>query len=141
MTKRGFSQRRACGRVMVDPKTVQRVEAPDAPELRRRLHVLAGECRRFGYRRLGVLLEREGVRLNHKKLYRLNREKDLAVRRRRGRKCATGTREPMAVPQALNDRWLLGFASDGLDQGRRLRILVVVVDDFTRECLATVADT
>ena len=140
MAVRGLSQRRACGLAAVDPKTVRRVVAPDAPEVRERLRELAGERRRFGYRRLGVLLEREGVRLNHKKLYRLYREEGLAVRRRRGRKRATGTREPMAVPQASNDRWSLDFASDCLDHGRRFRILVIV-DDFSRECLAAIADT
>ena len=126
---------------MIDPKTPYGATvAPDAPELRQRLRELAGERRRFGYRRLGVLLEREGVRLNLKKLYRLYREEGLAVRRRRGRKRATGTREPMTVPQAPNDRWSLDFASDCLDHGRRFRILVIV-DDFSRECLAAVADS
>ena len=130
IAERGFSQRRACGLAAVDPKTVRRTVAPDAPEVRARLRALAGERRRFGYRRLGVLLEREGMLLNQKKLYRLYREEGLAVRRRRGRKRATGTREPMAVPQASNDRWSLDFASDCLDHGRRFRILVIV-DDFT----------
>jgi putative transposase len=74
IAERGFAQRRAGGLVMVDPKTVRRAVAPDAPELRRRLRELAGERRPFGYRRLGVLLEREGVRLNHKKLFRLYRK-------------------------------------------------------------------
>ena len=119
---------------------MRRTAVPDAPDLRRRLRELAGERRRFGYRRLGVLLEREGMRLNHKKLYRLYREEGLAVRRRRGRKRATGTREALTVPQARNDRWSLDFASDCLDRGRRFRILAIV-DDFSRECLATVADT
>ena len=77
--------------------------------------------------------------MNHKKLYRLYREEGLAVRRRRGRKRATGTRAPLAVPKAPDQRWSLDFVSDCL-AARRFRILVVV-DDFTRECLAAVADT
>ena len=65
---------------------------------------IAAERRRFGYRRIGLLLEREGVIMNHKKLRRLYREEGLAVRRRRGRKRATGTREPMPAPAAPSER-------------------------------------
>ncbi len=65
------------------------------------------ERRRFGYRRLHALLKREGYLINHKKLFRLYREERLAVRRRGGRKQAIGTRTPMTVPMAPNDRWSL----------------------------------
>ena len=78
--------------------------------------------------------------LNHKKLFRLYREERLTVRRRGGRKRALGTRAPMTLPQATNQRWSLDFVSDVLADGRRFRVLVVV-DDFTRECLALVVDT
>jgi putative transposase len=105
-----------------------------------RLRELAAERRRFGYRRLGILLAREGIRLNHMKLRRLYAEEKLQVRRRGGRKRAVGTRAPMVLPQAPNRRWSLDFVSDALGDGRRFRILVVV-DDFSRECLALVADT
>jgi hypothetical protein len=81
-----------------------------------------------------------GYRVNHKKLFRLYREEKLAVRRRGGRKRAVGTRAPMMVPMAPNDRWSLDFVSDQLTCGRRFRVLTVV-DDCTRECLALVADT
>ena len=140
MSAHGFSQRRACRLVEVDPKTVRREATADAPEVRQRLRELAGERRRFGYRRLGILLAREGMTMNHKKLYRLYRDEGLAVRRRRGRKRATGTRAPMAVPQGPNQRWSLDFVADTLSWGRRFRVLAVV-DDFTREALALVVDT
>jgi putative transposase len=109
MAERGFSQRRGCALALVDPKTVRRAPEPDNPEIRTRLRQLAGERRRFGYRRLGVLLEREGIAMNGKKLFRLYSEEGLSVRRRRGRKRATGTRAPMAIPQAPNQRWSLDF--------------------------------
>ena len=107
--------------------------------VRTRLRALAAERRRFGYRRLHILLRREGIMLNHKKLFRLYREERLVVRRRGGRKRALGTRAPMTLPQGPNQRWSLDFVSDVLADGRRFRVLVVV-DDFTRECLALVVE-
>ncbi len=71
---------------------------------------------------------------------RLYREERLQVRRRGGRKRALGTRAPLTIPQGPNQRWRLDFLSDAFTDGRRFRILVVV-DDFTRECLALIADT
>ena len=105
-----------------------------------RLRELAHQRRRFGYRRLGWLLAREGQVMNHKKLYRLYREEKLMVRRRGGRKRALGTRAPIELPHSINQRWSLDFVSDTLADGRRFRILCIV-DDFSRECLATVVDT
>ncbi|ACB94257.1 Integrase catalytic region [Beijerinckia indica subsp. indica ATCC 9039] len=96
--------------------------------------------RRLGYRRLHVLLRREGYVVNHKRLFRLYREEKLAVQRRGGHKRAIGTRAPMLVPLAPNERWNLDFVSDQLTDGRRFRILTVV-DDCTRENIALIADT
>lgn len=136
-----MSQVRACRLVGLNRSSMNyRPRRPDDWLLRQRLRELAAERRRFGYRRLGWLLEREGQVMNHKKLYRIYREERLMVRRRRGRKRALGTRAPMTLPSAINQRWSLDFVADTLSDGRRFRILCVV-DDFSRECLATVVDT
>ena len=137
----GMSERRSCKAISCCRMTVRYQTArEDDASLRQRMRAIALERRRFGYRRLHVLLKREGYLINHKKLFRLYREERLAVRRRGGRKRAIGTRAPMMVPMAPNDRWSLDFVSDQLTDGRRFRILTVV-DDCTRECLALVADT
>ena len=137
---KGYSQRGACALVGLEPKTYRYAsQRPDDGALRQRLKELALERRRFGYRRLYILLRREGVVLNHKKLYRLYREERLMVRKRGGRKRALGTRAPMAIPQGKNQRWSLDFVLEALACSRRFRILTVV-DDFSRECLALVVD-
>ena len=140
MKEKGLSQRRACDLAGIDPRVHRyRSKRSDDAGIRKRLRELANERRRFGYRRLHILLRREGVQINWKKLYRLYREERLTVRKRGGRKRAIGTRAPMAIPQGANQRWSLDFASDALTDSRRFRILCVI-DDFTRECLATVVD-
>ena len=139
--QKGYSQRRACKLVGLQPKTYRYASTrPDDGALRARLKELASQRRRFGYRRLGLLLARQGVRINRKKLYRLYKEERLTVRKRGGRKRALGTRAPMTIPQDANLRWSLDFVMDTLSSGRRFRILTLV-DDFTRECLTLVADT
>jgi putative transposase len=125
----------------VDRTSVRyRSDRPDDAAVRARMRELAAIRRRFGYRRLLVLMRREGLVMNHKKFRRLYREERLQVRRRGGRKRALGTRAPLAIPQGPNQRWSLDFLSDALAEGRRFRILAVV-DDFTCECLALIADT
>src|SRR6266700_2897711 len=81
--------------------------------------------RRFGYRRLHILMSREGLIMNHKKLRRLYHEECLQVRRRGGRKRALGTRAPMAIPQGRNQRWSLDFLS-GLRVVRELGAIIAV---------------
>ncbi len=86
---KSYSQRRACGVIGLDPKTYRYVSRrSDDAELRARLKARASERRQFGYRRLHILLKREGIALNHKQLFRLYREERLSVRRPGGRKRA-----------------------------------------------------
>jgi putative transposase len=138
--EKNYSQARACSLVGLAGKTYRYVGRRESDEaIRKRLRELAHERRRFGYRRLHLLLGRKGIRLNRKKLYRLYKEERLTVRKRGGRKRALGTRAPMPIPQGLNQRWSLDFVSDALIEGRRFRVLAVI-DDFSRECLALAAD-
>ena len=140
MEAHGLSERRACRLAALDRSTFQYQKQSGGDEtLRRRLRDIAHERRRFGYRRLGILLAREGIKANHKKVFRIYREEGLAVRRRRGRKRAVGTRRPILLPDRPNQRWSLDFVSDVLSDGRRFRALCVV-DDFSREALAIVPD-
>src|SRR6185312_5672634 len=136
-----MSQRRACRVLNTDRASVRyQTTRPDDGFLRERLKALAQQRRRFGYRRLHVLLRREGHAVNRKRIQRIYREERLTVRRRGGRKRAMGTRRPMETPVAANQRWSLDFVSDQMTDGRRFRILTVI-DNCTRECLALVADT
>ena len=135
------SQRRACSVLGVDRSSVRyRSVLPDDADLRKAMKAVAEARRRFGYRRVHVMLERQGWQVNQKKLRRLYAEEKLQVKRRGGRKRALGTRRPMVVPDRPNERWSLDFASDAFTDGRRFRVLAIV-DDFSRECLGLVADT
>lgn len=108
--------------------------------LRQRLRSLALERPRFGYRRLGALLAREGQKANHKCIYRLYRAEGLVVRRRRRKRLARGTGIAAALPRQSNQRWSMDFVSDCTAGGRTIRALTLV-DDYTRECLAIEVDT
>ncbi len=112
----------------------------DDAELRDAIKRVSRERRRFGCRRVHVMIAREGFVVNHEKVRRIYTEEKLQVRRKGGRKRALGTRKPMVLPDGPNQRWSLDFVSDALTDGRRFRILAVV-DDFSRENLVLVADT
>lgn len=116
-----------------------RSRRPREEALRQRLRELAIDRVRWGYRRLHVLLKREGVQVNHKRVYRLYREEGLAVRRRKRKRVAVA-RQPMATPTRLNECWAMDFMSDSLASGRRYRVLNVV-DALSRESLASEVDT
>ena len=98
-----ISERRACKALGVLRALVRyRFTRPPDTALRERLKALAAERRRFGYRRLAIFLRREGFNDNIKKIRRIYREENLMVRRRKGRKKATGTRQPLPKPDSIN---------------------------------------
>ncbi len=135
------SARRACSVVGCDRGTFYyRAQRRDVTPLRMRLRELAAARPRFGYRRLHILLRREGWRINAKKTYRLYREEALGVRVKRRRKRASQLRVLAVAPTRPNERWAMDFMADRLDDGRRIRILTIE-DVFTRECLAVEVDT
>ncbi|MES0003369.1 IS3 family transposase [Mesorhizobium sp. M0051] len=137
----GLSERRACSIVAADRKMIRyRSCRPPETELRGRLRDLANERRRFGYRRLFILLRREGEPSEINRIYRLYREEGLTVRKRRSRRRAVGTRAPILVEARPNARWSLDFVHDQFACGRRFRVLNIV-DDVTRECLVAIPDT
>jgi putative transposase len=137
----GLSERRACTIVAADRTTIRyRSRRPPELELREKLRDLASRRRRFGYRRLFVLLREEGEPSGINRIYRIYREEGLTVRKRRARRRAVGTRTPNLIEARANARWSLDFVHDQFACGRRFRVLNIV-DDVTRECLAAVADT
>jgi putative transposase len=137
----GFSQRRACRLVGAARSTVRyRSRRGDDAPLRRRLRELAEQRPRFGYRRLQVLLRREGIVVNHKRIERLYREEGLAVRRRKRKAVARVKRGRPVRPHRANEQWALDFLQDALASGRTIRLLSVI-DVYTREALALEVDT
>ncbi|MGZ3554040.1 MAG: IS3 family transposase [Vulcanimicrobiaceae bacterium] len=101
---------------------------------------MAAERRRFGYRRLHVMLRREGWVVNIKRVRRVYREANLQVRKRLRRRVALGRGNPAPIVTAMNERWSLDFVHDTLASGRRIRALTIV-DDYTHEALAIEVDT
>lgn len=138
----GLSERRACRLVGMARTSCRYAPQRQGQEenLKARLRTLAGERRRFGYRRLTVLLRREGPAVNHKRVYRLYREEGLTVRRRKRQRIGAVERQPLTIPTRPNERWSMDFVSDALTDGRRFRSLNIV-DDYNRECLAAEVDT
>ncbi len=135
------SERRACALVGLDRATARYCARRRDNELpvRQRLRELAAERPRFGYRRLHVLLRREGIVVNHKRIARLYREEGLAVRRRGRKRVAREDRGRPAAPTRPDQQWGLDCVSDALCGGRRIRLLAVL-DLFTREALAIEGD-
>ncbi|HEX2443828.1 MAG TPA: IS3 family transposase [Vicinamibacterales bacterium] len=137
----GTSLRRACRLIGLSTATwrYQRRVDPTNARLRERLQVHAADRPRFGYRRLHTLVGREGLHVNHKRVYAVYRAASLQVRRRRRKRLTRAQRVPLPVPSRRGERWSMDFMADTLADGRGFRTLNIV-DDFTRECVAIEVD-
>jgi putative transposase len=138
---RGTSLRRACRIIGLSTATwrYQPQSDPTTTTLLERLKVHAADRPRFGYRRLHTLVDREGLRVNHKRVYGIYRQAGLQVRRRRRKRLTRGQRVPLSAPSRRGERWSMDFMVDTLADGRGFRTLNIV-DDFTRECVAIEVD-
>lgn len=108
--------------------------------MRHRLRELAGERKRFGSPRLHIMLKRENLVVNHKRTERIYKEEGLALRRKRRRKGAAGSRMVIPAPERPNQKWSMDFVTDSIVTVRRFRALAIV-DDYFRECSAIEVDT
>jgi len=142
MKSEGLSERRSCKLAGLGRATYRyKHTAKDDKGVRERLRVLAAQCPRFGVPRLTVLLRQELGTVNHKRVERMYREEGLQLPRKKGKKRGTNNRaNALFVPSGPNERWSMDFMSDSLCDGRRFRVLTIV-DDFTRECVATEVDS
>jgi putative transposase len=136
-----ISERRACLLVELSRTVLHYAPKvqPENEQLQSRMVELASERRRFGYRRIHALLRREGIDVNHKRIFRLYQAAGLAVKRRRKRCGVAVEREPLTLPSRPNEVWSMDFISDALANGRRIKVLTIV-DDFTRESVDLVAE-
>jgi putative transposase len=133
--KYAMRKRRACRVVGLAPATYYyRNQRPEMADVRARLRELAAQRPRWGYRRLHVLLEREGHRLNHKLVFRLYRAEGLAVRRRKRKRMTATLRVLPPPPTKPRQQWTMDFTQASLPSGRQFRT-PNVIDTFTRECM------
>ena len=130
----GLSERRSCALAGISRSVVQYERRPDPVDLVARLKALAAERPRFGYRRLHILLIREGWAINRKRVLRIYQELGLQVRRKKRKQVARASRRPKVVPSRRGESWSMDFMSDAFTDGRVFRVFNVV-DDLTREAV------
>ena len=136
-----LSERRACRLVGLSRDSFRNppMASEQTQALRCRIVDIAHQRRRFGYRRVHDLLRQDFPGVNHKRVYRLYREANLAVRKRKKSKRPLNERVPLQLAKAVNEVWSMDFVSDSLSNGRRLKYLTVA-DDFSHECVDIAVD-
>jgi len=133
----GLSERRACRLTGLNRSTKRYVSIkhPEDEVIAKRMIALAARWKRFGYRRINIMLEREGIKINHKKAYRIYKASGLTLKRKVKRKNYEKRGTPTPVSLVPNVRWSMDFVADKTAYGQRFRIFTLI-DEATRECLA-----
>jgi len=141
-SKHSLSERKACelSRIKRSTYRYKKKEKRADNDFKDRLKKLAYRRKTFGYRRLHVLLKREGFTMNHKKFYRIYREEGLSRRRKKKKRYQERFKRPLEKPSKPNQRWAMDFVSDSLNNGSKVRMLNIV-DVFTKECPAIVVSS
>ena len=135
-----FSQSRSCRLLNIHRKTYRyRTKRRNDDDLRKNIINIANERRRFGYRRIHKMLIRKGIKVNHKKVYRIYKEENLKIRIKTRKRLKRDEINKLPIPQYANEQWAIDFMSDSLASGRKFRILNVL-DIATRECIAIEID-
>jgi len=136
-----LSERHACRLVGLSRDSYRNPPQPDqlTRDLSERIVDIAHVRRRFGYRRIHDLLRPEFPHVNHKRVYRIYRDANLAVRRRKKAKRPLNERVPLQLAQTVNEVWSMDFVSDSLSSGRRIKCLTIA-DDFSHECVDIAVD-
>ena len=136
-----MSERQACKLLALDRASCRYASTKQSDAtIRERIRFLAAEWKRYGYRRIHLLLQREGITVNHKKVYRIYVNEELQVRKRKRKKLTGRRRKPEPVQCRENQRWAMDFVSDSTASGQKFRVLTVI-DAWTREALACEVDT
>ena len=133
-TAHGLSERRSCPLAGISRSASRYIRREDPPELIARMLELAAERPRCGYRGLYMLLRRDGLVINHKRVQRMYREQGLQVQRKKRRQRARPSRLPKVTPTCCNESWSMDFMSDAYTDGRAFRVFNVV-DDLTKEAV------
>lgn len=138
----GISERRACRLIGIsqNSKRYQPTDKSSDDQITERLVALSARWKRFGYRRLHIMLQREGIYINHKKTYRLYKAAGLTLSTRSKKKKYEKRGMPERAITVANARWSMDFVSDRTRFGSNIRVLTVI-DEVTRECLALEVDS
>ena len=140
LNEKNLSIRKSCRLIKLNRKNYKYISKKNDENLTKKINYWAQKKKKYGYRRIHILLQRDGENVNHKKVYRIYKQENLSVRKPKRKKIKAMKRENILTPIMPNQLWTMDFVSDSLACGRKFRTLNIL-DVFTRRCLAIEVDT